>query len=141
MVKYKILNNTFKITNKRDVNYNKSLEFIYNDGIFSKKMEIHPGQLIYIELDNIPISLRKLRLQGLIIMLQVTDSEFESHSKDNRDLLENLKKIKKDNDGKTQQNQSKNRINDGKTQQKKQINKKSSTKKEVEIIKEEINKE
>lgn len=93
-MKYKILNNTFNLK-KRDSNYKKDLYFEYIDGFDMKKVTIKPSQLVYMEFNSLPISLRKLMLKGLVSVLQVTDDEYYSElNKHNKILLKNKIKNK-----------------------------------------------
>lgn len=100
-MKYKLLNTTFKL-NKRDENYNKTLYFDYVDGFEKKTITIRPSQLIYIEFKNLPISLHRLRMQGLVSVLQVTDDEFNrEYDKHKKILINDLSNKEIENNNKT----------------------------------------
>jgi len=110
MAKYKILNVTYKL-NKRDVNYNKTLSFEVTEGFKINKVKIEPNQLIYLDINKLPLSLQKYRMEGLITILQINDLDYK------RELKEfNKKKLVVDN-------------KDDKTSKKtKEINKKTTSK-------------
>ncbi|MFA5528284.1 MAG: hypothetical protein WC996_06670 [Peptostreptococcales bacterium] len=91
MAKYKILNVTYKL-NKRDVNYNKTLSFEVTEGFKINKVKIEPNQLIYLDINKLPLSLQKYRMEGLITILQINDLDYK------RELKEfNKKKLVVDN--------------------------------------------
>lgn len=131
-MKYKIFNRTFRL-DKRDADYNKTLYFDVPEGFHMKTYTIRPSQLIYMELSDIPISLRKLRMKGLITILQVTDDEYYNElDKHNKIIMENKKKKK----------QSKNDVKTNKkntTKKQENTNKKSKVNNSVNVTDENIN--
>lgn len=72
----------FKITNitntlsKRESKYNTDVEFNIGNGIKYEKIIIKPGQLSFVECRQIPISVYKLKLNGLILIEDSNHNEY-----------------------------------------------------------------
>jgi hypothetical protein len=64
---YQIINTTNTLT-KRDVNHNKTVVVTYVDNMTEKQVTLKPGEVIYLKTSSLPISVHKLRLNGLIIV-------------------------------------------------------------------------
>jgi len=85
----------FKITNlthtfsKRDLNYNKTLEIEYVDGMDSKILLLEPGHIAFLNINELPISLHNLRLKKLIIIEELNENRYKNL------LKRNIKKPKK----------------------------------------------
>jgi len=76
MVTYKITNitNTFA---KRHPQFNTNVNLIYVDGIFKKSRTLSPNQSLYLNLENLPIEIHKLRAKGLITAIEVDKNAYE----------------------------------------------------------------
>ena len=74
--------NIYKITNitnlsaKRDFKHNSPLEISYVDNLTLKKITIKAGKSIYLTVKSLPMSVRKLRVENLITVVEVSDAEF-----------------------------------------------------------------
>ncbi len=64
---YQIINITNTLT-KRDINYNKTVVVTYVDNMTEKLVTLKPGEVIYLKTSSLPISVHRLRLNGLIIV-------------------------------------------------------------------------
>ena len=73
--------NTYKITNitnlagKRDLHYNSTLNIDYVDGRIKKIMSIGAGNIAYLTVPSLPLSIHRLRLKKLITVLEVNPNE------------------------------------------------------------------
>jgi len=78
---------TFKITNithlldKNSLNYNKNLIIEYIDGIYEKKTEIKPKEDLFLKTNFLTISIRRLRIKGLISVIEVNDYDINLYEK------------------------------------------------------------
>lgn len=77
MAKYKIINLT-NLLGKRDSKYNKVININYIQGVERKSIGIIAGDTLFIELQSVPIEIQRLRLNGYIIIEQISDTQFES---------------------------------------------------------------
>lgn len=74
----------FKIKNitntlgKRELNYNKTLEIEFVDGMRKRKMLLQPNMESYLKVDKLPISVHKLRISGHVTVTEITEMEFNS---------------------------------------------------------------
>lgn len=72
---------TFKITNrtstraKRDVNYNSILDIDFIDEMERKVIGLKPDETIYFTAKSLPLSLHKLRIKGLVSVVEISDSQ------------------------------------------------------------------
>lgn len=87
MAKYKIINLT-NLLGKRDSKYNKVVNIKYIHGVERKNIGIIPGDTLFIELQSVPIEIQRLRLNGYIIIEQISDIQF-----DNERLYKNIQPI------------------------------------------------
>ncbi len=82
MTNYKISNITDKL-NKRDVNYNKIIDFKFVDGMYVRHIKIEPGDFVVLTISKLPISVQKYKLKNLINIEIIGD-----------DVLKNLREYK-----------------------------------------------
>ncbi|MFW6247138.1 MAG: hypothetical protein ACOC22_03150 [bacterium] len=71
--KIKNLTNTLK---KRYVRSNTALDIIYVDGMIKKTKKIFPDQTIFLELTTLPLSIHKMRVNGLVAVSEISREEF-----------------------------------------------------------------
>jgi hypothetical protein len=70
-----------KITNithllgKREHNFNSTISIEYADGFMKKNTLVKPNETIYITIDSMPISVHQLRINGSIIVSEISESE------------------------------------------------------------------
>jgi len=68
---------TYKITNitnllgKRDYKYNSTLDVDYVDGLIKKKIKIKAGESVNLTIDNLPLSVHRLRVKNFIIVNEI----------------------------------------------------------------------
>lgn len=73
--------NTFKITNitntlgKREYRYNSIIEFDYVDNMMNKKISIKPGDITYLTISSLPLSVHRLRINKLITVMEISAKE------------------------------------------------------------------
>jgi hypothetical protein len=80
MATYKIVNITSSL-GKRDPNYN-SIQYVeYIDGMTKKSIEIKPNEVLFFVSRVLPISAQKLKVKKLITVLEVSEKEINSNSK------------------------------------------------------------
>lgn len=72
---YKITNLT-DLLNKRDVDYNRKLTIDYLENMTNKKIDILPKQSTYIKINNLSLTAHKLRVKGLISVVEITEDRF-----------------------------------------------------------------
>lgn len=77
MGKYKITNITNSL-GKRDNKYNSVVDVKYISGVERKTISLLAGNTLFIELYTIPIELQRARLNGYIIIEEVSNLEFNN---------------------------------------------------------------
>jgi hypothetical protein len=72
---------TYRITNitnsigKRDFKFNSVLDVDYVDGMMKKTVKVKPGDAVYLTIPSLPLSVHRLRVKGLITVIEVTPGE------------------------------------------------------------------
>jgi len=90
--------NTYKITNltntvgKRDPKFNATLDLDYVDAMMKKSIKIKPSETIFLQISTLPLSIHRLRVKGLISVVEVGPSEL----KNNMETTNKLRKPKKE---------------------------------------------
>jgi hypothetical protein len=72
---FKIKNITNEL-DKRNSKYNTNIEFNYVDGMRNKVVSIEPGNEIFFQCNELPLSLRKLKLNGFVIVNVISKDLF-----------------------------------------------------------------
>jgi hypothetical protein len=78
---------TYRITNitntvgKRDFKYNSPLDVSYVDGMMKKTVKVKPGGSIYLTVQTLPLSIHRLRVKGLVTVIEVTSAEVNAEIK------------------------------------------------------------
>jgi len=73
--------NTYKITNtthllgKRDFKANSILDIEYINGLMKQNIKLKPNESVYITINSLPISIHKLRVNGLVTVMEVSQEE------------------------------------------------------------------
>jgi hypothetical protein len=76
--------NTYKITNvtntagKRDPMFNSVLNIDYVDAMMKKTITIKPGEMIYLQISTLPLSVHRLRVKKLINVVEISRSELKN---------------------------------------------------------------
>ena len=96
--KIKNLTNTLK---KRDVRANTSLSISYIDSMVKKNKEIFPGETLFLQLTTLPLSIHKLRINGLVVVSEISKDEFLLEQRKNTIKPVEVKKEKKETPQKT----------------------------------------
>ena len=73
---YKITNIT-NLSNKREFKHNSSLDITYVDNLKTNKVTIKAGETIFLRVNSLPMSVRKLRVENLVTVTEVGDIELE----------------------------------------------------------------
>jgi hypothetical protein len=90
--------NTYKITNltntagKRDPKFNATLDLDYVDAMMKKTVKVKPGETIFLQISTLPLSIHRLRVKGLISVVEVGPSEL----KNTMEATNKLRKPKKE---------------------------------------------
>jgi len=71
--KIKNLTNTLK---KRNARANIVLEITYIDNMVKKSKKIHPDEVLFLQLISLPLSIHKMRINGLIAVNEISRDEF-----------------------------------------------------------------
>jgi len=77
----------FKIKNitnslpKRHVKKDSMVEIEYSGGFIKKSFKLNSGAEAYIEAGNLPISIHKLRMKGMISIVEVSKNDFYKKQK------------------------------------------------------------
>ena len=72
---------TYKITNitnsigKREPKYNSILDVEFVDHMVKKIVRVKPGNSIFLNADALPLSVHRLRVKGLVIVEEISESE------------------------------------------------------------------
>lgn len=78
---------TYKITNvtnalgKREFKHNSVLDVDYIDSMVKKVIKIKPGDSVFLTINKLPMSLHKLRVKGLVTVVEIGASEFAGLTK------------------------------------------------------------
>lgn len=97
--------NTYQIKNitdtleKRHPRYNTDVLVSYIDFMFNKKHTISPGKSLYLSIDKLPPSVNKLRLDGLVIVINNPKPDNSELKK--KDIKSSSSKSKSTSSGKT----------------------------------------
>ena len=67
MIKYKIKSLTDTLP-KRNSFYKKNVDFFYVNNMKKKVITVRPGEEIYLIIDGLPLSLKKLMMKGLLLV-------------------------------------------------------------------------
>lgn len=124
---------TYKITNitnlagKRDNRYNSTLEVEYVDEMMKKTVKIKPASTLYLSIPSLPLSVHRLRVKGLVSVVEVSGEEQQKLSATKTKDDEKKKEVKKSPPKKTY---SITKSSTKKSTPKKTTTKKSGTKKE-----------
>lgn len=76
--------NTYKITNltntagKRDPKFNTTLDIDYVEMMMKKTVKVKPGETTYLQISKLPLSVHRLRVKGLISVVEVSPSELRN---------------------------------------------------------------
>ena len=76
--------NTYKITNltntagKRDPKFNSTLDIDYVDAMMKKTVKVKPGEAIFLQISTLPLSVHRLRVKGLISVIEISESELKN---------------------------------------------------------------
>lgn len=76
--KIKNLTNTFK---KRDARANTALDITYIDKMVKKNKKIFPDEILFLELLALPLSIHRMRINGLVTVSEISKDEFLSEQK------------------------------------------------------------
>lgn len=72
---------TFKITNitnfagKRDPRANSSIDIEYVDKMTKRNISVKPNSSVYLTVPILPLSVHRLRIKGLITVVEVSENE------------------------------------------------------------------
>jgi hypothetical protein len=75
-MKYFKINNLTNTLKKRDVRFNTVLDISYIDGMIKKIKKVYPDQVLFLELPSLPLSLHKMRINGLVTVTEINKNEF-----------------------------------------------------------------
>jgi hypothetical protein len=76
--------NNYKITNltntagKRDPKFNSTLDIDYVDAMMKKTVKVKPGETIFLQISTLPLSVHRLRVKGLISVVEISQSELKN---------------------------------------------------------------
>lgn len=76
--------NTYKITNitnniaKRGMNHNSVVDITYTDGMNNKTIKLKPGETIYLTLNSLSTSIRKLMVKQLINVSEISQNHLNA---------------------------------------------------------------
>ena len=82
--------NIYEITNitdrlgKRDANFNKTLKISYIDNMFEKTFNLKPNEIIYFQIDSLPLSVRKYKVKNLVSVREISEGEFSNIKENNK---------------------------------------------------------
>ena len=94
---YKITNITNTLS-KRHSLYNSIVDIVYVNNLMKKVYKLNPGSDMYYSGGSLPLSVHKLRLDGYIIVNEVSESMFKTGAKERQE------EEKMNTTGKTQNN-------------------------------------
>jgi len=92
---------TYKITNitnlagKRDFKFNSELDIEFIDNMIKKTIAVKPGNTIYLTIPSLPLSVHKLRIKGLISVVEISETELNKLNDINK-TKSNIKKLEKE---------------------------------------------
>jgi len=76
--------NTYRIINitdglgKRELHYNSTLDIVYIDGMTNKTIKLAPGATMYLTLNTIPMSVRKLVVRRMVDVTEISENQLKA---------------------------------------------------------------
>jgi hypothetical protein len=93
---------TYKITNitnlagKREFKYNSVLDIDYVDEMMKKTISVKPGDVLYLTVPTLPLSVHRLRVKKLITVTEISPEELEKAMKTSQSKVKPEKKVLKE---------------------------------------------
>jgi len=76
-MKYFKIRNVTDSLGKREIRFNSDLDVEFITGFVKDSIVLKPNQQLYMKTKTLPITLHKMRLQGLISIVEVDSKEYE----------------------------------------------------------------
>lgn len=73
---YRIINTTNGL-GKRELHYNSTLDIVYIDGMTNKTIKLAPGATMYLTLNSIPMSVRKLIVKRMVDVAEISENQLK----------------------------------------------------------------
>ena len=89
MANYKITNIT-NTAGKRELGFNSILNIEYVDSMMKKTVKVKPGEVVFLKIHSLPLSVRKLRVKKLISVIEITDNELKNSMNINKPIVSPL---------------------------------------------------
>jgi hypothetical protein len=86
---YKITNIT-NLAGKRDFKYNSTLDINYVDCMAKKIIPIKPGEIVYLTISSLPLSVHRLKLNNLITVDEISEAELLKSMNDVKSKMTNI---------------------------------------------------
>ena len=77
MANYKITNIT-NTAGKREIGFNSTLNIDYVDSMMKRTVKVKPGEVVFLRIHSLPMSVRKLRVKKFISVVEITDNELKN---------------------------------------------------------------
>lgn len=75
------LTNTTNLAGKRDFKYNSVLDITVVEGMVKNTMKLKPGDTVYLTVASLPLSVHRLRVKGLVTVVEVSPSDVPKKAK------------------------------------------------------------
>ena len=92
MVTYKITNITNTL-GKREFKFNSTLDVSFVNGMERKIIKLKPGDSVYLTIPTLPLSIHRLRMKGLVTVVEVNENDLPSKKKTKRKSTKKSKVI------------------------------------------------
>ena len=86
MANYKITNIT-NTAGKREIGFNSTLNIDYVDSMMKRTVKVKPGEVVFLRIHSLPMSVRKLRVKNFISVVEVTDNELKNSMNINKPVI------------------------------------------------------
>ena len=86
MANYKITNIT-NTAGKREIGFNSTLNIDYVDSMMKRTVKVKPGEVVFLRIHSLPMSVRKLRVKKFISVVEITDNELKNSMNLNKPII------------------------------------------------------
>jgi hypothetical protein len=86
MANYKITNIT-NTAGKREIGFNTILSIEYVDSMMKRTVKVKPGEVVFLKIHSLPMSVRKLRVKKFISVVEITDNELKNSMNINKPVI------------------------------------------------------
>ena len=87
MANYRITNITDTL-GKREPKYNSTLDLNYIDSMMKKTIKVKPGEMVYLQIQSLPLSIQQFRVKRLISVVEISNTELKNCMNELRPVIQ-----------------------------------------------------